>query len=436
METSLQQRSSSLRVAVATAIGTTIEAYDFYIYGFAAALTFPTLFFPKSDPFFGQIASYGIFWVGFLGKPLGGIVFGHFGDRVGRKAMLVITLLIMGLATFCVGVLPTYAQIGVLAPVLLVVLRLAQGVALGGEWGGAVLMAVEHARMRSKGLLSSAPQLGIPMGLIVASVVLAVVSARFGSSGNADLAGIAWRIPFLLSIVLVAIGVAVRLSIDETPAFEQLRARSGIIPTPVLTALRTSWRAVLLSGGAFIALSAGFYLVTTQILSYGAGPQSILKLDPRVFFIANLVGSTLGVVATPFGGWLSDRIGRRPVYLIGIMVILIVAFPIYALIDTKDPRLIALAICMFTLPASVAYGSLAAMFSELFSANVRYSGVSLGYHFAALLGGGIAPLVATLLLRFSGGMSWVLSLYLATMAAISLISIVSIPETRQVDLYA
>jgi MHS family shikimate/dehydroshikimate transporter-like MFS transporter len=423
-----------MRVAVATAVGTTVEAYDFYIYGFAAALTFPTIFFPKSDPFLGQLASYGIFWVGFLGKPLGGVIFGHFGDRVGRKAMLVITLMIMGVATFFVGLLPTYSQIGIFAPLLLVALRLAQGVAIGGEWGGAVLMAAEHAHSRSKGLLASAPQIGVPLGLILASVVLAVVSARFAGSGDSSFAGIAWRIPFLLSIVLVAIGIAVRLSVRETPAFERLKAQAAIVATPVLTALRDNWKAVLLSGGAFMALSVGFYLVTTQILSYGAGPHSILKLDSRIFFIANLVGSSVGLLATPFGGWLSDRIGRRPVYLISIMLILLFSFPIYTLIDTKDPRLIAFAVCLFTLPASVAYGSLAAMFSEMFAANVRYSGVSLGYQFAALFGGGLAPLVATLLLRLSAGGSWVLSLYLAAMGAISLMSILAIAETRQVDL--
>jgi MFS transporter, MHS family, shikimate and dehydroshikimate transport protein len=201
----------------------------------------------------------------------------------------VITLMIMGVATFFVGLLPTYSQIGIFAPLLLVALRLAQGVAIGGEWGGAVLMAAEHAHFRSKGLLASAPQIGVPLGLILASVVLAVVSARFVGSGDSSFAGIAWRIPFLLSIVLVAIGIAVRLSVRETPAFERLKAQAAIVATPVLTALRDSWKAVLLSGGAFMALSVGFYLVTTQILSYGAGQHSVLKLDSRVFFIANLV---------------------------------------------------------------------------------------------------------------------------------------------------
>jgi MFS family permease len=420
-----EKRSSILLVAASTLIGTAIESYDFAVYAFAAALTFPMLFFPKSDPFLGLVASYGVFWVGFLGKPLGGIIFGHFGDRVGRKAMLVFSLLLMGVSTFLVGLLPTYGQVGILAPLLLVGLRLCQGVAVGGEWGGAVVLAAEHAQPRFRGLLASCPQVGVPVGVIAASIVFKAVSGPHPAS---------WRIPFLLSIVLVAVGVAVRLSLAETPVFEGVKQRAAILSAPVLSVLRNSWRAVVLSGGALLALSGGFYLLTTQILSYGSGPQSVLKLDPRVFFTANLVASTAGLVATPLGAWLSDRVGRRTVYLPAVALILIFAFPMYALIDTKEPAFITLAVCLFTVPASAAYGALGAMFSELFGANVRYSGVSLGYQFAALLGGGLAPLVATVLLKVSGGGSWVLALYLTALAAVSLASIYKIKETRHVDL--
>lgn len=423
-------------VAAATLIGTSIEWYDFYIFGYAAALIFPAIFFPKSDPFVGQLASYAIFWVGFLGRPLGGIVFGHFGDKVGRKAMLVMTLTIMGLATFLVGLLPAYSQIGIWAPVLLVVLRLCQGIAVGGEWGGAVVMAAEHAQARYKGLLASCPQMGVPIGLILASVIFNVITSRHSASGNesAAIASISWRAPFLLSIVLVAIGLAVRLSIAETPAFERVKAQAAVVVAPILSVLRNNWKTVLLAGGAFVILNGGFYLISTQLVSYGAGPHSILKLDPRIFFTANLAGSAVGLLANPLGGWLSDRIGRRPVYMAGVALILLFAFPFYGLIDTKDPRLITLAICLFQLPSSVAYGTLAAMFSELFGANVRYSGASLGYQGAAIFAGGLAPLVATLLLKFSGGASWVLALYMTVMAAISLVSIYLIAETRQVEL--
>lgn len=431
-----EKRSPSLLVAAATLIGTSIEWYDFYIYGYAAALIFPTLFFPRSDPFVGQLASYSIFWVGFLGRPLGGIIFGHFGDKLGRKAMLVVTLTIMGVATFLVGLLPTYSQIGFWAPLLLVALRLCQGVAVGGEWGGAVVMAAEHAQARFKGLLASCPQMGVPIGLILASVIFKAVTAPYsaGGSGSGAPADLAWRTPFLLSLVLVAIGLAVRLSIAETPAFERVKVRAATVVAPVLTVLRNNWKTVLLAGGSFVVLNGGFYLVTTQIISYGAGPHSILKLEPRIFFNANLAGSAVALLATPLGGWLSDRIGRRPVYMAGVALILLLSFPIYALVDTKDPRLIALALCLWELPGAAAYGALAAMFSELFGANVRYSGASLGYQGAAIFAGGLAPLVATLLLKLSGGASWVLAIYLMAMAAISLISIYAIAETRHVNL--
>jgi MFS transporter, MHS family, shikimate and dehydroshikimate transport protein len=436
MRSSVEKRSPTLLVAAATLIGTSIEWYDFFIYGFAAALIFPTVFFPKSDPFVGQIASYGIFWVGFLGRPVGGIVFGHFGDKVGRKAMLIVTLTIMGIATFLVGLLPTYSRIGVWAPLLLIALRLCQGIAVGGEWGGAVVMAAEHAQARFKGLLASCPQMGVPLGLILASVVFNEVTARHSASGNgsAAFASMGWRAPFLFSLVLVAIGLAVRLSIVETPAFERVKARAAIVAAPIVSVLRNNWKTVVLAGGSFVVLNGGFYLVTTQMVSYGAGPHSILKLDPRIFFSANLAGSSIGLLANPLGGWLSDRIGRRPVFMAGVALILVLAFPIYALVDSKDPRLITLAICLYNLPSSAAYGTLAAIFSELFGANVRYSGASLGYQGAAIFAGGLAPLVATLLLKLSGGASWVLALYLTVMAAISLVSIYLIAETRQVDL--
>ncbi|HYL27768.1 MAG TPA: MFS transporter, partial [Candidatus Nitrosotalea sp.] len=290
MRSAVEKRSPSLLVAAATLIGTSIEWYDFYIYGYAAALIFPAVFFPKSDPFVGQVASYGIFWVGFLGRPLGGVIFGHFGDKIGRKAMLIVTLSLMGVATFLVGLLPTYNQIGYWAPLLLVTLRLCQGIAVGGEWGGAVVMAAEHAQERFKGLLASCPQMGVPIGLLLASVIFNAVTVRHASGGgNEALLNFGWRIPFVSSIVLVVIGLAVRLSVIETPAFERVKAQAAVVGAPILSVLRNSWKTVLLAGGAFFVLNGGFYLVTTQIVSYGAGPHSVLKLDPRVFFNANLV---------------------------------------------------------------------------------------------------------------------------------------------------
>jgi MFS transporter, MHS family, shikimate and dehydroshikimate transport protein len=429
-----ERRSPTLLVAAATLIGTSIEWYDFYIYGYAAALIFPTVFFPKTDPFVGQLASYGIFWVGFLGRPLGGVVFGHFGDKIGRKAMLIVTLAIMGVATFLVGLLPTYDRIGVWAPLMLIALRLCQGIAVGGEWGGAVIMAAEHAEPRFKGLLASCPQIGVPLGLILASVIFNQVTTHAAAHETAAFGGMAWRIPFLFSIVLVAIGLAVRFSISETPAFERVKAQAAVVTAPIVSVVRNNWKTVVLAGGSFFVINGGFYLVTTQLVSYGAGPHSVLKLDPRVFFNANLAGSAVGLFGNPFGGWLSDRIGRRPVYMAGVALILVLAFPIYALVDSENAGLIMLAVSLYSLPSALAYGTLAAMFSEMFGANVRYSGASLGYQGAAIFAGGMAPLVATLLLKFSGGASWVLALYLMIMAAISLVSICIIAETREVDL--
>jgi MHS family shikimate/dehydroshikimate transporter-like MFS transporter len=417
-------------------IGTSIEWYDFYVYGLAAALVFPELFFPKSDPFTGQLASYAVFAVGFLARPLGGIVFGHFGDKLGRRSMLVVTLTIMGLATFLVGLLPTYARIGPWAPLLLIALRLCQGIAVGGEWGGAVLMASEHAHARLKGFIASFPQMGVPVGLILSNLVFSAVAGRFFVGGNASAAflNFGWRIPFLVSAILVGVGLIVRLSIAETPAFEGVRRREEVVSAPVRWVLSNNWRTVLLAGGAFFVVNGGFYLITTQLISYGAGPQSFLKLPPSVFFNANIAGSCVGIATIPLAGWISDRVGRRPIFIAAVAAVFVLAFPIYALVDTKDPGLIVLAVCLFELSCSAAYGPLAAMFSEMFPANVRYSGVSVGYQGAAIFAGGLAPFVATLLLKFSAGASWVLALYLMAMAAISLVSTCFIPETSGVDL--
>ncbi len=430
------KRSPSALVAAATLIGTSIEWYDFYIYGIAAALVFPELFFPRSDPFVGQLASYAVFAVGFLARPLGGMIFGHFGDRVGRRTMLVFTLTIMGLATFLVGLLPTYARVGALAPILLVALRLCQGIAVGGEWGGAVLMAAEHAHARMKGFVASFPQMGVPVGLIFANLAFAAVAGGAVAQGHASAAllSIGWRIPFLGSAILVAIGLIIRLSIAETPAFEGLKQRDAVETAPVLSVLSTNWKTVLLAGGAFFVVNGGFYLLTTQLISYGAGPHSVLKMAPIVFLNANIWGSCVSIVATPLAGWISDRVGRRPIFIAAVAAIFALAFPIYALVDSEDARLIVLAICVWELAVSAAYGPLAAMFSEMFPTKVRYSGVSVGYQGAAIFAGGLAPFIATLLLKLSAGSSWVLACYLMFMAAISLVSAWLIPETSAVDL--
>lgn len=429
---------ASVNVAFAALIGTSIEWYDFYIYGVAAALVFPTLFFPRSNAFVGLLASYAVFWVGFLGRPLGGVIFGHFGDRIGRKAMLVTTLAIMGTATFVIGLLPTYEQIGAWAAALLTLLRLAQGIAVGGEWGGAVLMATEHAPRQLKGFFGSWPQMGVPIGLVLSNLVFRNVTARYSFAGTLqpDFLSVGWRIPFLLSIVLVATGLIVRLSIPETPVFDRLKQQSAIVKTPLSTLFTKNWKTVVLAGGAQFVLNGGFYLRVTQIVSYGAGPHSVLRLDPSIFFNALLISGCLGVLTIPFSGWLSDRIGRRPIYVTGAALTLALSFPIYALIDSKNAVLITLSLCVWGVVADFMYGPLAALFCELFGANVRYSGASIGYQFVTIFAGGLAPFIATYLLGLSDGGSWVLSLYLMTMAAITLVSILLLRETKDVELAA
>jgi MFS transporter, MHS family, shikimate and dehydroshikimate transport protein len=414
--------SSSVRVAFASLVGTSIEWYDFLIYGLSAALVFPELFFPKYNAFAGLLASYAIFWTGFLARPLGGAIFGHFGDRIGRKAMLVTTLAIMGTATFAIGLLPTYREIGLWGAVLLVMLRMLQGIAVGGEWGGAVLMATEHAPSNMKGFFGSWPQMGVPIGLILANVVFRNVSE------------LSWRIPFLLSIFLVAIGLIIRLSVDETPAFDRLKARGALVKVPIVTLLRNNWKTVLLAAGAFFVVNGGFYLRVTQIVSYGAGPHSALKLDPTIFFNAMIAASSLSLLTVPLAGALSDRFGRRPIYIAGATATLVLAFPFYALIDTKNAVLITLALVLWELCSALMYAPLAALFCELFACNVRYSGASIGYQLVTIFAGGMAPFIATSLLQFSGGASWVLSLYLTVMAAITLVSILLIPETKDMEL--
>jgi len=432
-----RRQSSIVKVAVASLIGTSIEWYDFFIYGSAAALVFPTLFFPKSDAFVGLLASYAIFWIGFLGRPIGGLIFGHYGDKLGRKTMLVLTLVIMGTATFLIGVLPTYNQVGFLAALMLLILRLCQGIAVGGEWGGAVLMATEHAPSRLRGFFGSWPQIGVPVGLILANVLFSVLTTTYSVGGKLgpDFLSFGWRIPFLLSVILVGVGLYVRLSITETPDFERVKSsEGGVLRRPVLTVLSQNWKTILLAGGAFFVVNGSFYLYVTQIVSYGAGPNSVLKLPASVFFNAILVGSVVSLIVLPLAGWISDRIGRRPIYLAGAALTFVLAFPIYMLVDTKDPLLIILALCLGQFALSMMYGPQAAMFSEMFGANVRYSGASIGYQGVTIFAGGLAPFVATFLLQFSGKQSWVLALYLMGMATITLVSIFLIAETRHVEM--
>src|SRR5439155_17354874 len=304
--------SPIVRVAIASWIGTSIEWYDFFLYGTAAALVLGPLFFsPKLSPQAAQLSAFATFWVGFAARPVGGVVFGHFGDRIGRKTMLILTLVIMGVATFLVGCLPTYKDVGILAPILLVVLRFAQGFAVGGEWGGAVLMATEHAPAERRGFYGSWPQMGVPMGLLLSSLIFSFATTVFSKQ---DFLSFGWRIPFLLSIVIVAVGLFIRLSITETPAFEQVKESRAIVRIPLLEVLRTSWKTVILAAGAFFVVNGAFYIFITFVVSYGT---TVLHVSSSTMLTGTLVGAVGMAITILSAGMLSDRVGRLPVYLAG-----------------------------------------------------------------------------------------------------------------------
>jgi MFS transporter, MHS family, shikimate and dehydroshikimate transport protein len=413
-------------VILASFIGTTIEWYDFFLYGTAAALVFNRLFFPNVDPVVGTLSSFGTFAVGFIARPFGGVVFGHYGDRLGRKAMLVYSLLIMGVATFLIGLLPTYDSIGIWAPVLLVVLRCAQGIGVGGEWGGAVLMAVEHSPSGRRGLSGSWPQMGVPAGLFLSTVVFAICSR---SMGDEQFIAWGWRLPFLVSAALVVVGMFIRLAIMETPAFTNLSETGKRERRPVVTALRTHRRSLLLAMGMRLAENGLFYVYTVFVLSYG---PSQLGLERNTMLTGVTLAAMAGLVAIPLYGALSDRVGRRPVYLFGAGFSLLYAMPFFLLLETRSTAIAWLAIVVgVAVGHNAMYGPQAAYFSELFGANVRYSGASIAYQLASVVSGGLAPFIATALLAWKGKEA--VAAYMMVLAAITLVSTYLADETYRSD---
>ncbi len=415
------------RVVLASFIGTTIEWYDFFLYGTASALVFNQLFFPNIDPLAGTMAAFATYAVGFFARPLGGIVFGHFGDKLGRKSMLVTTLMLMGVATFLIGVLPTYAQAGVWAPVLLVTLRFVQGLGVGGEWGGAVLMAVEHGAVGKRGLQASWVQAGVPIGLLLATAVFNV----FSSLPEKDFFAWGWRVPFLLGILLTAVGLFIRLAIVESPVFAQMKASKTEATLPIWEVIRCHPRNVLLAMGARFSENASFYIFTVFVLTYAT-----VNLGLKTADVLNgvLAGSTVQFFAIPLFGALSDKVGRRPVYLGGAVFMVVFAFPFFWLVDLKTTAGIWSAIVIGLIGHSAMYGPQAAFFSELFGTRVRYSGASLGYQLASPLAGGLAPLIATGLLGWSGGKPWPIAVYLVGMAVITIVCVWLAAETHRADL--
>jgi metabolite-proton symporter len=421
------QVESIRKVALASLIGTTIEWYDYFIFGTAAALVFNQLFFPNVDPTIGTLAAFATFGVGFVARPLGGAIFGHFGDRVGRKAMLVLTLTIMGIATFIIGLIPTYGTIGIWAPILLVVLRLIQGFGVGGEWGGAVLMTVEHSPDGRRGFYGSLPQMGVPAGLLLSTGVFAIVS----NLPDEQFLAWGWRVPFLLSILLVAVGLYIRLALLETPAFRRVKETHTQARVPIVDVLRTNLRGVLLVIGLRIAENGSFFVFSVFVLSYATGQ---LGLARSTLLTGILIAATVQLFVVPVWGALSDKIGRRPVYMGGAVFSLLFAFPFFWLVNTGVTILVWLAIVLaLAVGHAGMYGPQAAFLPELFGTRVRYSGIAFSRELASVFAGALSPFIATALLAWAGNY-WPVAVYLGVMALITAVAVYLAPETFRSDI--
>ncbi|MFJ9850797.1 MFS transporter [Streptomyces sp. NPDC101150] len=412
------------RVAVASFIGTAIEFYDFYIYGTAAALVLNQAFFPTLDPVNATLASFSTYAVAFAARPLGSVIFGHFGDRVGRKSVLVASLLLMGLSTALVGLLPGYGTLGVWAPLLLIALRFLQGIGLGGEWGGAALLAVEHAPKKRRGLYAAFPQLGPSVGFFAATGVFWLLSAGLD---DAAFRSWGWRVPFLLSFLLVGVGLFVRLKISETPVFAKVRDAQEAAKVPAVEVFRRHPRELLLGAGGMVVAYGLFYTATTYCLAYATGTLGISR---NTMLALSLVACLFLAAGTWLAATRSDGAGRRKLVLIGCA--LAAVWPLFPLLDTEQPVLIALGIGGALFCMGVVYGPMGAYLPELFGATVRYSGASLAYNLGGVLGGAVAPLVATRLQSAFGSSS--VGWYVSAMAVVSLVCVLALPETRDREL--
>ncbi|MHA6617191.1 MFS transporter [Pseudonocardia sp. DLS-67] len=417
-------RSQRRRAVVASTVGTAIEWYDFFLYGTAAALVFPHIFFPGEDPYVGVLAAFGTQFVGFAARPVGAAIFGHYGDRIGRKATLIATLLIMGIGTALIGVLPGYAAIGVAAPVLLTVLRLLQGIAVGGEWGGSVLLAMEWGSRERRGFYASWPQLGVPIGLLLSTAMVAIMSSLTGP----DFLTWGWRVPFLVSILLIAVGLYVRLRVLESPEFAAVKKKKTVAHRPLVEVIQKQWRDILVSAFVRMSEQAPFYLFVTFVLTYGT--QEI-GLERGELLNATLIAAAIGLVSVPLFGHLSDIIGRKLMYGIGVVCVGLFAFPYFGLLNTGASGLIVLAIVLSLVFHDMQYGPQAALIAESFGTNVRYSGAGLGYQLASVIAGGPAPLIAAAILQSTGSSTWI-SWYIVGCAVVSLIALLAMPGPGKV----
>ncbi|HEY3225307.1 MAG TPA: MFS transporter [Pseudolabrys sp.] len=431
MQTNTQSAGfgTSIRtIALASAIGTTIEWYDFFLFGVVTPLVFNKLFFPNYDPLVGTLLAYTTFFVGFISRPFGGIIFGHYGDRIGRKTVLVLTILIMGIATFLIGLLPTYASVGIWAPAMLLFLRIFQGIGIGGEWGGAVLMAVEHSPAGKRGFYGSWPQIGVPAGLLLSSGMVYLLSYL----PEADFLSWGWRIAFLISAILVAVGLYIRLKIMETPAFTRIQESNKVVHVPFFELWRTHGKNTLLGLGARYIEGVTFNIFGVFIVGYVANSLGL----PRQTALAGvMIASAIMIITLPIYGNLSDRIGRRRMFGVAGLLIGILSFPAFWLMQTKDPLLIWIAIAVpFAIVYPAVYGPQAALFSELFDTRVRYTGISFVYQFSGIYASGLTPIIATALLPAGGNKPWLICGYVLLVSIISAACVFAMTEAHKRDM--
>ncbi len=419
MSTSTGNEQAIRRVITSALVGASIEWYDFFLYGVVAGIVFNKLYFPNSDPFVATLLAYTTFAVGFVTRPLGGVIFGHFGDRIGRKTMLIITLMIMGIATFLIGLVPTYAQIGVAAPILLLLLRVFQGIGLGGEWGGAVLMAYEYAPKEKRGLYASLPQIGLAIGLCLASGVVALLSSVLT---DAQFLAWGWRIAFLLSGIMVAVGMYIRLNVQETPEFAALKERNAAYRMPFIEMLKQYPLNVIKGMGARYIDGVFFNIFAVFIIGYLVNTLKISRTDALLGVMASAL---VMIVTIPFFGRLSDKVSRPKLYAVGSIITAFASFPAFWLINQSggNTTLIWLAIVIpFGIFYASVYGPEAALFCDLFDAKVRYSGISFVYQFSGIFASGITPLIAAALLQSGGGQPWLIAMYVAFAGVVSALS--------------
>lgn len=418
------------KVLAATLVGTAIEWYDYFIYAQVAGLVLGPLFFApiaQENPGLAQILSFATIGISFLFRPLGAIVCGHLGDKIGRKAILVLTLLLMGASTVLIGLLPTYAQIGVWAPILLVLLRLVQGFSAGGEWGGAALMAVEHAPVHKRSFFGSFPQIGVPLGMVIATLVLLALTSAIGPEQFAEWG---WRLPFLFSIVLIIVGSLIRRTVEESPVFEEMHQRRKESSAPLSRLFKNHTREVILTALIFVGVNASGYLLIAFFISYG---QRVLQLPPGAVLTICTIAAVSWLVFTLIGGYLGDRLGRVRTFQIGYVGMALWAIPMWFLMETRDISLFFVALVGLSIPLGLTYGPQAALYAEMFPAKVRFSGVSVGYALGSILGGAFAATIAQWLIS-TYGQSWLVGVYMTALSLISLVAVSMVRDPQGVDL--